>query len=279
MAVSAPLMLGTMPCCFSNDSQSLLVNWLPWSEWMIRPVAGFRFHTADTSACRQGRWSSGAASTTQPLALSKGRRSLPGKASPRRCGCTDVGDPYPVWRSGREVPIDDNFSHPRRTASMARLGAIANFCPYALCLHQTSNTMAAATFTFLTKFPGDLAVSIHRSACQPGVLDKFAQTINLTTTRPARIARPCIVATAVNPKHSTHGRQPEFAQLLTHESVLRRHPLAKYAAAFFRMSRSSVRRLTSAFKRRTSAESLGVGNIDPSVVPAKASLLALRSHW
>jgi hypothetical protein len=55
--------------------------------------------------------------------------------------------------------------------------------------------------------------------------------------------------------------------------------LAKYAAAFFRMSRSSVRRLTSAFKRRTSAESLGVGNIDPSVVPAKASLLALRSHW
>jgi len=44
------LMLGTMPCCFSNDSQSLLVNWLPWSEWMIRPAAGSRFHTADTSA-------------------------------------------------------------------------------------------------------------------------------------------------------------------------------------------------------------------------------------
>ena len=117
---------------------------------------------------------------------------------------------------------------------MARLGTVSNFCPYALCLHQTSNTMAAATFTGLTKFPGDLAVAVHRSACQPRVLDKAAQTIILTTTRPARIARPCVVATAVNPKHSTHGRQPELAQVLTHESVLRRHPLAKYAAAFFR---------------------------------------------
>lgn len=39
-----------------------------------------------------------------------------------------------------------------------------------------------------------------------------------------RVARPCIVATAVDPTHSTRGRQPELARLLAHESVPRRHP-------------------------------------------------------
>lgn len=46
----------------------------------------------------------------------------------------------------------------------------------------------------------------------------------LTPMRPARVARPCIVATAVDPRHSTHGRQTELARLLAHESVPRRHP-------------------------------------------------------
>jgi len=46
----------------------------------------------------------------------------------------------------------------------------------------------------------------------------------LTPMRPARVARPCIVATAVDPRHSTRGRQPELARLLAHESVPRRHP-------------------------------------------------------
>ena len=38
-----------------------------------------------------------------------------------------------------------------------------------------------------------------------------------------------------------------------HERVLRPYPLAKYAAAFSRMSRSSVTRLSSACRRRFSA--------------------------
>lgn len=44
-----------------------------------------------------------------------------------------------------------------------------------------------------------------------------------------------------HPHSDPHYAQPELLYMLTHERVLRRHLLATYAAASFRMSRSSVR--------------------------------------
>lgn len=60
----------------------------------------------------------------------------------------------------------------------------------------------------------------------------------------------------------------------SHERVLRPYLLAKYAAAFFRMSRSSVTRLSSAFSRRTSAESFFYDGLPAAGI----ALRALRTH-
>src|SRR5690606_32898576 len=71
------------------------------------------------------------------------------------------------------------------------------------------------------------------------------------------LAQPGVVAAAVHAQHPAHRDQAELADVRAHERVLRPYPLAKYAAAFFRMSRSSVTRRSSALSRRISAESLG----------------------
>jgi hypothetical protein len=53
-------------------------------------------------------------------------------------------------------------------------------------------------------------------------------------------------------KHPTHRREGELICVFLHEGVLCSCPFAKYAAASFRMSRSSVTRRSSALRRRTS---------------------------
>lgn len=51
---------------------------------------------------------------------------------------------------------------------------------------------------------------------------------------------PVVKATAGDLEHPVHGGRAELPERFTHEGVLHGSSLAKYAAAFFRMSRSSV---------------------------------------
>jgi hypothetical protein len=61
--------------------------------------------------------------------------------------------------------------------------------------------------------------------------------------------------------------------MLGHEYVLHPDSLAKYAAAFFRMSRSSLVRLSSALSRETSLRKLAV-----SPLPNPCCSRASRTH-
>jgi hypothetical protein len=63
---------------------------------------------------------------------------------------------------------------------------------------------------------------------------------------------PGIEPTPTDLQHSTHGRHAKLPVMGLHEAVLHRDSLAKYAAAFFKMSRSSVTRASSRFSRATS---------------------------
>jgi hypothetical protein len=65
--------------------------------------------------------------------------------------------------------------------------------------------------------------------------------------------QPGVIAAAVNLQNAALAREPELHTVLPDECVLGQDCLAKYAAAFFRMSRSSVVRLSSALSFATSA--------------------------
>ena len=99
----------------------------------------------------------------------------------------------------------------------------------------------------------DLAVAIHASAGQPEVLDQAEQPLILALAQAGRLPKPGVVAAPVHAEHPAHRDQPKLTNMRMHERVLRPYPLAKYAAAFFKISRSSVVRFSSAFKRAISA--------------------------
>src|SRR2546422_3919392 len=68
-----------------------------------------------------------------------------------------------------------------------------------------------------------------------------------------RTGQPGIEATATHVQHPTHPHNPKLRAVVPHEGVLHGRSLAKYAAAFFKMSRSSVTCANSRFRRVSSA--------------------------
>ena len=96
-------------------------------------------------------------------------------------------------------------------------------------------------------------MAVNAAAGNPVVLDQTKQTAVLTQAWALWCTPPGVVAASMDTQHPTHGDQTKLADVVANERVLGPYPLAKYAAAFFKMSRSSVIRFNSAFRRRTSA--------------------------
>ena len=71
--------------------------------------------------------------------------------------------------------------------------------------------------------------------------------------RRLRLLEPSIVAAPMNRHHPAQGADRKLLFIRLDESVPHMDSLAKYAVAFFRMSRSSVTRFNSALRRLISA--------------------------
>jgi hypothetical protein len=87
---------------------------------------------------------------------------------------------------------------------------------------------------------------------------------------------PCVKPASVHPHDPAHRRQPIFATMIQDKRVPHPDALAKYAAAFYRMSRSSSTRFSSAFRRAFSARRSS-WTTRRGVLPA--SLSHLYSEW
>ena len=101
------------------------------------------------------------------------------------------------------------------------------------------------------------------------MLDQSQQPLVLALAGTDAMAQSGVVAAALYAQHPAHRYQAELPGVRTHKRVLRPYPLAKYAAVFFRMLRSSVTRLSSALSRQIS-----VGPVD-----AAAARLPAPSSW
>lgn len=102
--------------------------------------------------------------------------------------------------------------------------------------------LAALGFRFVLPF---LTVGHRQTSSQPSLvfLRALAQ----------RVLEPGVEAAGLDTQAPTHGADRKQQAVLGDERVLHFASLAKYPAAFFRMSRSSVTRCNSRFSRRTSA--------------------------
>ena len=117
--------------------------------------------------------------------------------------------------------------------------AIARLRTQAFQLEQPCHAMLAAALSKVTHIQCQLAVAINTTALEPCLLEQAQQPLVVLGPRTLRCRLPRIVATGVQLHYLAHA--PHAVLLLMALDKCVPHPdcLAKYAAAFFRMSRSS----------------------------------------
>ncbi len=99
----------------------------------------------------------------------------------------------------------------------------------------------------------DLAITVDSTTFQPGLLDQSYQSFVLLLAWRYGLFQPRVEATSVNPQGLAQGNDTVPVESGGYERVPFLDSLAKYAAASFRILRSSVTWRSSAFRRRISA--------------------------
>jgi hypothetical protein len=98
-----------------------------------------------------------------------------------------------------------------------------------------------------------LAIAIHLAALLPGLPDEISLASVFPRPPAQRGLEPCIEAAGMDAQAATHHPHRERRAMICNKRVSHFASLAKYAVAFFRMSRSSVILASSRFNRRISA--------------------------
>ncbi len=107
--------------------------------------------------------------------------------------------------------------------------------------------------TVLTQVPEDAWVSINAMAVVKRLPDARQQDIVGQGAFGLWIGLPSVIDTALYAQNAAHAAEPKLAFVFGHECVLHPDSLAKYVAALFRLSRSSLALLSSVLSRDTSA--------------------------
>ena len=99
----------------------------------------------------------------------------------------------------------------------------------------------------------DLAITINATGLQPELFDLSRQSQIYLVALRIRLLKPGVKTTGMNIQHPTEQANRPATDVVTDEGVPQSDSFAKYAAAFFNMSRSSVTRFNSFWSRRISA--------------------------
>ena len=169
----------------------------------------------------------------------------------------DVGDvrhPDPVRCCHVELPIqrvvDD---HGRLAAITARPTLVADPGLDAGQPRQACNAVRAASSRPDQQIVVQLAIAIHLAAVLPRSADQLGLARIFPSPLAQRVLQPGIKAARVDAQTPTHRTHRKQRAMLGNERVSHFASRAKYAVAFFRMSRSSVTLDSSRFNRRISA--------------------------
>ena len=119
--------------------------------------------------------------------------------------------------------------------------------------HNPRDTMDATSFASLAQVPMNPGAAVGRSARHIESLDQLQQAQILDLPGRYRFVQPGIKTTEMNFKDPAHRSDQKLGTMITDKGVLHPWSLAKYTAAFFKISRSSLTRRSSALRRAISA--------------------------
>lgn len=119
--------------------------------------------------------------------------------------------------------------------------------------HQSIDAMLATSLAQLAQACSYLAIPIHAVRRQPELLDDFKQPSIVSFPIGLRPRLPLVIAAGMYTHQAAQGPDGMLGFVSHDESVLCGDSLTKNAAAFFKMSSSSVTRFSSAFCLRISS--------------------------
>lgn len=166
----------------------------------------------------------------------------------------DVGDPTLVRLGRRELAQQVVWrNHGRLANAHAGSASIVGLRAQPFELEQSCHTMLAAALTQIAHVQRQLAIAVHTATLEPSLLEQARQPQIVLGSWAVWLSPPGVVAAGVHLYHLAHAPHAVLMLVALDECVLHPDCLAKYAAAFFRMSRSSVTRRSSALRRRSSS--------------------------
>ena len=138
-------------------------------------------------------------------------------------------------------------------ASPLRAWWLAGLCLYPDSLHQSPDYVHSALLPAIPQVQMDLAITINATGLQPELFDLSRQSQIYLVALRIRLLKPGVKATGMNIQHPAEQTNRPATGVVTNKGVPQSDSFAKYAAAFFNMSRSSVTRFSSFWRRRISA--------------------------
>lgn len=120
-------------------------------------------------------------------------------------------------------------------------------------IHQSPDSIHSALLPAIPQVQMDLAITINATGLQPELFDLSRQSQIYLVALRIRLLKPGVKATGMNIQHPAEQTNRPAKGVVTNKGVPQSDSFAKYAAAFFNMSRSSVTRFNSFWSRRISA--------------------------
>ena len=167
---------------------------------------------------------------------------------------SDVGHPALVRLRRGKLALEQIRRNHRRPPTVATgVASIAGVRAQARQAHQPRHAMLATRFAHVVQIVTDLAIAIDTPAGLPALRNQRSDALVISRALGNGLLLPRVVTARMDRQRRTQATHRILHHVGVDEGVPHPDCLAKYAAAFFRMSLSSVTRRNSAFRRRISS--------------------------
>ncbi len=165
----------------------------------------------------------------------------------------EVSDPAAIRRVSQKFPIQDvRRDHGTRSLVMGQTPPTRP-CLESCHLHQSSNSILAASNTPVPQIPPDSRTSVSSITLSKTLSNACRDRIVLLISLAARSTTPLVESARRNPEQTAHAANWPNRPMPSHKRVLHLGSCAKYPSAFFKISRSIVTFFSSRCSLATSA--------------------------
>ena len=162
----------------------------------------------------------------------------------------NISDPGPVWLHRIELALQSVRRNNMTLSTSASRRTITDLSLEPSKSHKTMYSVDTASEPHITQVRMDFPVTVDATGFKPRLFNHPAQLFIGLMLSTDRLPEPSVVTAGLDFQHATLPAHRPLSLMFPDEGVPQSDSFAKYAAAFFNISRSSVARLSSFCRRR-----------------------------